>query len=1352
MSYILRKSVILVVLLISCKFTNAENKLTPENPSLRFSCQNVIGVKTYYWPRTLLTYPVLIDKSISESNLVLVNKLTNKTELFQLSNKVDRGNYLSAELSFMTELPDNGKFDVEFSVSKVATLPANKMQVVLQKNGLEIQGANLKVIVPLSITTPNGSVPAPVISIAGNKGTIGNNVLKTNDKKLISINSETTDNGPLYTEQTIVYKFEGGGVYTAKVMLVNEYPFIILDEDIKGLTKEDGVSLEMEWAGFNPTKRYGTQWDRVSEGQTDLWLDIDKPVYTSYTKEDPHWTGMGWVEDPAKQMIFRLTSFGGNSVREQTPVMSFWETNADKRELGVFVYDANRWNDRQYGIWQPTPDLSVYFRYTNKQLYFNYPLIYGTRSTALSFFPEQEGTKQIAEFNGRLNSIVEKYGSKAAKDMIIPLEVSYRYSQMLMMRYAMLGLNKIKDWQLSYPEKGKHPENIFSGNVKTTPEKYFEQLSTSPMAYYPVGLNFFPGIHSITHRILYSEYVEGYLKNYRELTIDQRKTVEALLMISGYVNTLEEMNSIRRALAGTPNMASDGWSVSAQIAFLFPEHSMAKEWCDFFEKELQINGLFYTRPDVKQYESLGGRWAESLGVYNWANLRPTSFSRSAAELFDGKNRFAYPELINRARWMRDMMTAPITDKGRCYPPHGAHGGGYLVPRYNLYNEVAQSLKYFDPVLSENMFWTADSTNNELENKKAETDWHAVFESLHHGNNTGTNPHLKSCKYTGHGIVLRSGVDTPDELSIHLDQVDKGPNYRWGHQGCGNSGGLYFYAKGEVFTAHENEIVGDHTANDLDGVTNFGVMKGGDYRTIGFNELKAPLYDFGSAQFAELLSDNGKDRYAWPEYLSRSIMLVGTDYFILFDETGTNWRAQNRFSWFNAKGKELPKITFLSEAARKDGWMTAQTPNSYGFYRDAIGSVLSLVTHKKKEVSVLGGKSTPIGLLNSPDVSEFSFNKKTTSPKGVVSIKAPKSSDLIFRNGDTIKYTSKNEIFEGKAAFIRRFEDGKLELSLFKGKQIGADGFKIVLDGNGEKALNFSRFSTGQILGKVKTYATLSLKIEGAQMGAKLYVNGILANEQPTDFYCNVNLPKGQHTIELCKDEPTPMESRIAITEYNKNNVSVFVQSDSPCQSVRMEVSGDGGKTWQSRGFAKNGIFVLNNEKTEKVHIRAVSINGSKTAETAPEYPVYFNKTAPHYPEGLRLKLAENKVKLSWGQILGAQKYKLYRKKVGETNFKLVYEGKNRQFEDNVQGVQKAYELPGTIENSSKDRTGLVIYEYAVTAITGYGESVMSPVENTNPSSWRNWNPDTELKFKRQSAFWMQPYVLPEMEPEKYYPE
>ena len=54
-------------------------------------------------------------------------------------------------------------------------------------------------------------------------------------------------------------------------------------------------------------------------------------------------------------------------------------------------------------------------------------------------------------------------------------------------------------------------------------------------------------------------------------------------------------------------------------------------------------------------------------------------------------------------------------------------------------------------------------------------------------NRGTNPHLRSRKHTGYGIVLRAAVDTPQELSVHLQQIDSGPNYRWGwaaEGGCG----------------------------------------------------------------------------------------------------------------------------------------------------------------------------------------------------------------------------------------------------------------------------------------------------------------------------------------------------------------------------------------------------------------------------------------------------------------------------------------------------------------------------------------------------------------------------------------
>ena len=106
--------------------------------------------------------------------------------------------------------------------------------------------------------------------------------------------------------------------------------------------------------------------------------------------------------------------------------------------------------------------------------------------------------------------------------------------------------------------------------------------------------------------------------------------------------------------------------------------------------------MFYTRPEVSSYESKGGRWVESLGVYNWAYLRPTVHSNIALELFDGKNRFADSHMAERARWMVDMVTS-----GRAYPPHGAHGGGRLVPRYAPVYELGNWLQYYDPLVAEN---------------------------------------------------------------------------------------------------------------------------------------------------------------------------------------------------------------------------------------------------------------------------------------------------------------------------------------------------------------------------------------------------------------------------------------------------------------------------------------------------------------------------------------------------------------------------------------------------------------------------------------------------------------------------
>lgn len=1331
---------LMLAMTLTCK---AKLSVLSSHSPVHFVCQDYIGIPLYDWPRTLLSYPIVFaDEIHSEDELDLFDNVAQTSVPFQLSNVViEDGLLKSGVINFFAQLHSNEHYDYSLYMrKKSAKSPISPVIIDKLDKMWVITDGTTGVEVPVSGTfdAADGKIPAPLIAMWSQEKRIGNNTLHIGNKRLESIETDILEAGDLFVECGVRYTFTDDASYYVRMKMVQGYPFIILDEEMKNIQASDSVYVDMAWNGFYPTRRYGN-WDRQKEVSVDGGLEIDKPIYTNWSQEDPHWTGTGWVENPSEQMIYRLLPFGGNSTREQVPVISFWETGANAYELGVFVYDHNRWNDLQYGIWQPTPALSVYFRYDKGELYFKYPLAEGSRSTAITLYNVKDKQQLVDHFNRNIDEIAQQGGSDRAEEM------GFRYAMMLHRQYALLGLDKIKDWVLCYPEKGRHPDSPFAGHDRQPGiDEFYRQIVSSPMAYYMTGLNGFPGIHSISHRPYFGGWVEDYLNLYKGLNNRQRKTVDALFLLSAYVNTLEAMNAIRTSLAGTANMAADGWSVPGLMSFLYPEHPMAKEWADFFEKTLEIYGIFYTRPTVSKYESLGGRWVESLGVYNWAFLRPTSATNTLLQLFDGKNRFANEGMVQRGRWMLDMMTAPIVSGGRMergYPPHGAHGGGRLVPRYSSVYQLADWLQYYEPMLSEHLYWTGNM-GTWVEMKPTQTDWLFVHRKQYSSINLGTNPHLRSCKYTGHGIVLRAGVDTEEELSIHLNQVDKGPNYRWGHQGQGNSGGLYFYAKGKIYSGHENEVVGDHIQNNLDGVTNFGVMKNGAFCNIGMNELVAPLYDLGTVQLAELLSKQGTGSFAWPEYLSRSVMLVGTDYFLLYDQTGTNWRAGSRFSWFVQKQDEFPQLVFMGKRARPDHWSRSETNNSKGFYRDADGSLLTLVTHKKNEIRILGGKTVSPSLLS--DISVFEFVPDDVNrPDGILYIRTSHSTDVVFRNGAGIEWQAEKEAFDGQAGVIRRMDDGCLQLALMKGRRLRADGILLELSKEDGTAITLTCKGTDNCKGRFKSDGKSRLSLGGVS-GGRLYIDGI-----PCNGIRDILLPAGEHKIEYAK-HVTPMPARVKDIEYGPEGALLYLEIPPSAEKVRIEVSTDQAKTWKPVVTTRHSSYRLAPRQEGKVHVRAVSVRGKKEADFAPEYPLYTTCRPPHYPEGLRLKLGKNKVTLNWGKVLGVKKYRVYRRRLGEDKYRLLYEGKfNSYVDDMAAGVMEAALCPGRLEKKEMD-IQMIVYEYTVTAVDGYGESLFAPAVNTDSTSWANWYPYTTLKFKRTSAFWMEPYVPASQVPATFY--
>ena len=1368
----------------------------PAEGSLRFELKDEIASPVYSWPRTLLTYPVDFSHvRVTPSQLTLQNEATGRPEAFQLSEikTTKDGLLVFAKVSFFSDLPPGSKRVFVLGIGKTET-PPTTMPETAHDGLIEINGGDLKVRLPASFSAISaGGCPSPILGLNAGSGWCGGGHIVSPANPVQSLDTVCTESGPLFRIYLLTYRFANGGTYAATVRIVKGYSFANLTEKISGLAPGDQAVMELGWSDFSPTKRMPLNcgWLCPPEG-----LGIDEPVTIPGIIEDPHWNPhANTVEDPAKEMIFHLAAFQGNGNRDAVPAISFWEEKAGGQELGFFVPDAKSWDDHQYMVWQPTTLLQVRFRHAGGLLTASYPLADGKRETGITLYSVAQGEKVIADFR---NSYKEAAGNDQ-KAFIDNGASDYRDLEMrfvLWIRswYGGLSLDKVKDWVLTPPD-GNEPAPVPA--VESEPEnrikidsasELVDKVFHSSLMAYPMGSNV--GIDAIGHRNI-RPFVRYYLQYGSQLTPEQHRRLDALLLLSAYVNNDDDLAPSRCCISGTPNIASDGFSVASELSVLFPKHPLFAEWADQFEKRQQLMGCFYTRPEVKAYDSLGGRWCESLGGYNWAYFDSSIPANTSLELVDGKNRFANPWVAQRGHWMYDELTAPVynpnpywrqnrfgfNQKGtmpppsrwksgiqltatngfeRQYPAHGAHGTGTSFPIPAVVPILAETLRNYDPMTAEHLFWaTAQRTSPEYEGKG--NYWFNVGANGIAPNN-GTDPHLKSSKYTGHGIILRSGVGTPEELSIHLDQADQGPNYRWGWNGENSSGVLYFFANGQPWSGHERENTGDHDNDDATGTTTFAVVKDGEYRSIGNNVLEHPLYNLGVAQFGEITARKDLKPYSWPVYKSRSIMLVGTDYFILCDDAVGDMR----FSWFTMKDLPFPKLVFLSQLnARGDHWSEVTTAISKGVIRDAgrvEGAHVVLVSHKKNEVEMEKMTSKPVPYLEKADIQQYAWKLpkgEKTPPAGVYWVKTPTSHDVVFRNNAEIHYSGNDGSFAGTAGVIRNKLDGSTELALFEGTEIGAHGVKLSTPTGSELGIGATFNNAVVISGTFMAPKEAPFSIEAPQIAeATLYVDGAKHEARVKDGVLTTTLPVGHHSWELTSGLPTPICSKIVRTEVFSGGVKVVFTPVAGANHYRMETSANGGKTWQSAGEgASSPLEIKGLANGTKIHVRVIAANAQKESAPGNEYPVYVSDKPPVAPDGLDLVLAKDRIDLTWGEILGVSEYRLYRRPLGETAWKHIYSGSARSFADlDAKGSIPPVELPGRADNALNNDRGS-IYEYAVSAVSGNGEGQKSALENSDPTSWRNWWPaGEERRFKRQTGYWLPPYVAPEAVPPLRYPK
>jgi len=1290
---------------------------------LRFLLNDPLEHPFYWWPRTLLSYPIDFRETVDLDRLVLMRIDTREQVPLQFSNVVrDGGAVRSATLNFFSDLPSGARR--EFALTLAATPAATKTLVTETQEGdtLVLDSGTVRVRIPASRDV-HGDAPGPILQVARGGAWIGSSVLSIIDDKVTRITATRVADGPLFIAYALAYETVGGSHYAVLVQCNAGMDFVRLEENMEGLRPGAKGTITSNWSGFGATHRQAPNHPYPTSGK------IHKYEEYPWEKVGEPWS-LHPVPLPGGELPFALGIYQTWTAFRTGTFANFWDEHTDDA-LGVFIDKADAWQDHEYAYHVESPTLQVRYFYNDGQLSWQWPLSRGSRSTCVAYYDHAKDKEAMHQLEQDALG-VDKDGFNYRVGLIFS-----SYTHLLQSRYGTLDLNCVKDWVLEYPEGARRAPVIFStGSVKSADDLEKRVMAGPFVCTLPVNgtrqnggaspepgrgiVNFSP----VPSRQVLGWWIDGYNRHCATMNASQRRRITAMYLFMAYVCAGDEFMPLVPMLSGHPNFLADVRAVPPAMSFLFPDHPMARPWADMWEKYVEINTRYNTRPDVKSWDAMGGRWTENLGTYVWAFLRPSLRTDYLVRNFDGSERFANPHLAQMAEWLVNALSAPfngetpeayhdlqVLDDGhewgaakpgmgprRVHPPQGAHAERRIPPRSLWY--LGTCLRRYAPLAAEHAMWAARPANQDMETAiGADEPFDAMYRVP---DNLGTNPHLRSRKLTGYGIMMRAAVDTPDEVSIHLQQIDQGPNYRWGVAAEGGCGVIYYFAAGQAYSYNGAEDVGDRGDQDTDFCTCFGVFRDGQFRSIGENVLSRPFYDLSCGQFAEIVPREDPGAYSWPEYVSRSILLAGHDYFLLHDAV-LHGAVDHRLSWYVRRGSELPTMKFIGGVTKdKSSQRTEiQTAASTGIWIDGAGDSMVVVSHRKD----IDAETKPWGCR----------------------VHAAEFDDLVFRNTEAVHYVDGMTSFSGTAGLIRT-RKGAIEFALFHGTRIGVGGLTLTTT---DTDLGIGGTVPEGQPASGTYYATKASSVRVARSGLTekhvFYVDGVRSATKIEADGIAVELNEGLHRWELTDRLPVPIAPRIMRTENHAGGARVIAEQVGSAAQYRFEISKDMAATWVALGTQAAPEFILNGlADGTKVHVRAVALNALHESEPGAEYPLYVTKDAPPQPEGLHVALTEGMATLTWGEVLGVSEYRLYAR-VGKGRFSVVYRGLDRTYQDKGATIHAALAVP----NEPGRAPDANVVEYYVTAANGNGEGPKSRTADTNPASWRNWDPQPGEAFSRR---------------------
>ncbi|WP_168119604.1 fibronectin type III domain-containing protein [Paenibacillus sp. HB172176] len=1120
-----------------------------------------------------------------------------------------------------------------------------------------------------------------------------------------AIESAVVSSGPVYHEQELRCLFEGGASYAIRLRLTAGLPFVELFEEMQGIAKEDGASLDVAWDGLQPERRYA--------------LYRGEEAVDAYLAEDG-------------ELPFRVLPYDNARSWHRCRTAAFSETERGL-EAGLFIGNAERWDDGEYALWRSSDTLAIRFSHRRPKqslrtgyqeacpatLAWHYPLAAGTRETNIALYESRsltdrrEGEKA---FNEHESSKVEAGIDRLA------------------LWHSLLALDKVKDWVLDWEEPQEAYPRLFEPGSEDEERTwwYFNRRGNpvpGDMEEIVGKLSF--GFNNVYHTSPvtsreFAAWTPIFDLSAPLMSAKQFKRLKAASALMAYVREDEGVAPIRNSLAGHPNFLMDFKAVPAFMASLFPNHPHARRWVEHFERAVALNLKYHTRPAVAAWEAEGGRWTENLGCYVWACIVPMTRAGWCVRRTFGESAPLYPNLRKLGNWLLGTLSAPVGGT-RTYPPQGAHSGVHQDPMRPTYvlRVLAGMLANYDPELSEGLFAVCPRNSEGFESKGKGDVWRRMLQD-DGMNRDGTAPQLRSTKFTGYGFVLRSEVGSPGEMSVYLQQIDDGPNYRWGRSGDGGNGNLYYYADNRRYSYNRPEDVGDDNMGAGEASSSFSVLVGHEFKSIGRADLTGPLHDFGFAQFAEVRAGES----AKPFYRSRSVLMSGNDYIVVYDEVA-DMRVRGRFSWFTARDESFPNIYQLKPgvaasavdpagpvdaAPVKAGEYYGRGSNGYpngskGRYYDGFGNFLTVVTHR--------------GTWQ-PQLTEV----KATRFGAVVALCG--RTDYLFRDAARIRFDEEGVRFDGHAGIVRKHGEDSFEAALFEGTAIGGGGVTATL--SGDAAFAFAK-EGGTLTGQSHTRSTATVRLE-LPAGLvterhRLYVDGV---ELPSTLEAgpggqrslSFELPAGKADWQWAAGLPVPsVPQGVRSFDVAANESELSWDAVAGADRYRVAVSADNGKSWTELEATAGGerLRLSGYASGTKLLAKVRAANAEGEGEWSHSHPIYVTDREPAHPEGLRLSRADGGIRAEWGGVPGAKLYRLYREWGGEQ--KLVYEGDSRFFVDEAAAAAAQSQAP-----AEAALAGDAMQCYRVSAVSGIGESDRSPVRDTRGGGMIDWDSKPEEGFRR----------------------